>query len=235
MTVASKLQNFRQRKRAWGLKRALYWELMHLLAKYLGFRIHRVVVGSDLKRPVEAVPPDVPEGYETRIVGLNDLLPFSSRVPELSADFLREAFARGDECAANFNRGELVGFGFVSRSRAPVSDQLEVLIPVGFRYNYKDWTHSDHRQRNLSKIRGHVRFTTMPRPYVERSISYVETHNYASLLHGYRHPRERNLAMGLCGWITLLGRQITFNSRRARWVGFELVRKGDDGRRQYVR
>jgi hypothetical protein len=40
--------------------------------------------------------------------------------------------------------------------------------------------------------------------------------------------------MGFCGWITIFGRQIPFTSRRARWVGFELVRNDDNRRRQYV-
>ncbi len=40
--------------------------------------------------------------------------------------------------------------------------------------------------------------------------------------------------MGLCGWITLFGRQIPFNTRRAKWIGFELVRKEDHRRRQYI-
>ena len=41
--------------------------------------------------------------------------------------------------------------------------------------------------------------------------------------------------MGFCGSMTRLGREIPFNSRRARWIGFEIVRKDDPGVRQYVR
>jgi hypothetical protein len=180
------------------------------------------------------VRPEVPHGYETRVVGLEDMLPFAGSVPDLSSEFLKEAFSRGDECAANFYDGRLVGFGYVCRSRSRATEQLDVLIPPGFRYGYKEWTHAEHRRRNLSDMRGHVRFTTLPRPYEERSISYVETHNYASLLHGYTHPRSRGLRMGFVGWFNLFGRQFPFSSRRARWVGLEIVRKSDDGRRQYV-
>ncbi len=233
MAVARKLQNLRQRQRDWGLRRALYWECMHFLG-YFGLHVHYVTIGSDLKRPHENERPIVPDGYKTRVVGLEDLLPFVETVPGLDPEFLREAFARGDECAANFHEDELVGFGFVCRSRTRASDQLDVLIPKGFRYNYKDWTHDDHRRRNLSSMRGHVRFTTLPRPYEERSISFVETHNYASLLHAYVHPRERRIRLGFFGWLTVFGRQIPFNSRTAKWVGLELVRRDDDGRRQYV-
>ena len=123
---------------------------------------------------------------------------------------------------------------FTTRSRARVSEQLDVLIPPGFRYGYKAWTHEDHRRRHLSKMRGHFHFTTVPRPYEERGIWYVETHNYMSLLHSYVHPRQRAMRMGYCGWLTLFGRQIPFNTRAAKWIGFEFVRRSDDGRRQYI-
>jgi hypothetical protein len=232
--VQSKVWHFGQRKRDWGLRRALYWEVMNLLRRTIGLRVHYVTVGADLKRPHENVRPEVPPGYDTRIVGLDDLLPYADRMPDLSAEFLHDAFARGDECAANFFGDELVGYGFICRTRCRASDQLDVLIPKGFRYSYKDWTHVDHRRKNLSRMRGHVRFTTMPRPFEERSIYYVETDNYASLLHGYRHPRERGLRMGLCGWFSLFGRQIPFSGRKAKWIGFEVVRREDAGRRQYV-
>lgn len=233
--VSLKFRHFAQRKRDWGLKRALYWELMYAARTYLGFCIHYVTVGADLKRPAENVRPEVPEGYVTRIVGLEDMLPYVGRVPDLDAEFLHDAFRRGDECAANFFGDELVGFGFICRTRCRASTQIDVLIPQGFRYSYKDWTHPDHRRNNLSRMRGHVRFTTLPRPFEERSVTYVETHNYASLLHSYLRPRERSLRMGLCGWWSLFGHQIPFNSRAAKWVGFEFIRRDDDGRRQYVK
>ena len=63
----------------------------------------------------------------------------------------------------------------------------------------------------------------------------METHNYPSLLHGYEHPNSRSLYTGYVGWITLFDRQIPINSRHAKRIGFEFVRKSDPGVRQYVR
>lgn len=101
-------------------------------------------------------------------------------------------------------------------------------------YTYKGWTHPDHRRAKLTAARIYLRQQLVRSHRRQWSISYTETHNYASLLHGYRHPRARGVRMGFCGWITLFGRQIPFNSRRARWVGFELIRRDDDGQRQHV-
>jgi hypothetical protein len=229
----AKLQHFRQRKRDWGLKRALHWELMHAMS-LIGFRLNYVNVGSNMKEILGEARPTAPTGYETRVVGLAEMLPHAGRVPDLSQAFLEEAFARGDVCTANFFDNQLVGFSFSSFTRARATDQLDVLVPAGFRYGYKSWTHPEHRRANLSRMRGYTRRQTLPSDRMQRSISYVETHNYPSLLHSYRHPRERSLRMGFCGWITVFGRQIPFNSRRAKWIGFEIVRRDDHRRRQYV-
>lgn len=228
-----KLANFAKRKRDWGFKRALHWEVMNALSIF-GLRVHYVIVPTDIGRIVGEEKPDVPPGYETRVVGREELLAFVGRVPDLDAEFLDIAFGRGDICVANFHGTELVGFAFLSYTRARATDQLDVLVPQGFRYPYKAWTHPDHRRAKLSQIRGYVSRETFQFKHDLRSINYIETHNYASLLHGYRHPRERNLNMGLCGWVTVFGRQIPFNSRRARWIGFEMVRRDEQRQRQYV-
>src|SRR5215467_1096236 len=97
----SKFANFKARKRDWGLRRALHWEQMNLLAK-LGIRVHYVDVGANIREIIGEETPIVPPGYETRMVGLDDLLPFAGRVPDLSREFLEAAFGRGDIGAANF-------------------------------------------------------------------------------------------------------------------------------------
>ena len=207
---------------------------MHLLARAFGVRLHYVRVGANRKHPTEEVCPETPPGYFTRVVQLVDLLPYVDEVPDLSRDHLEAVFARGDECVANFYGGDLVGFSFNSRKRTRVTDQVDALIPEGFRYGYKSWTHPDHRRRNLGRMRGFVKRRDLARPFQERNVSYVETHNYPSLLHGYRHPRERQLAMGFVGWITVFGRQIPFTSPRAKWLGFEFVGRNDVRIRQYA-
>lgn len=223
-------RNFNRRRKSWGSWRALHWLLMHSLAKYLGFHSHFVLVTTELPRDI--APPEVAEGYETRPVGLNDLLPFAGNVPDLSREFLEQAFARGDECVANFWGQDLVGFRFQSRTRAPATNQLDVLVPKKFRYGYKAWVHPEHRRRNLSVMQIYV-MNALPRAFTEREIGYIETHNYPALLFGYRAPESRSLMLGRIGWFTLVGRQIPFRTPYAKWVGLEFVRKDDAGVRQY--
>lgn len=158
----SKLANFNARKRDWGLLRALHWEHMNLWAK-LGIRVHYVDVGASMREIIGEEAPSSPAAYQTRLVDIDDLLPFASRVPDLSREFLETAFERGDVSAANFYAGDLVGFAFWSFTRARATDQLDVLVPEGFRYSYKAWTHPDHRRANLSSMRSYVRRVTRRR------------------------------------------------------------------------
>jgi hypothetical protein len=208
---------------------------MSALARFAGIRVHYVLVGSGSGRVSRAEPPRIPAGYQVRMVGRDDLLPYAGRVTDLSAGFLDVAFGRGDVCVASFFGDELVGISFQSGGRAKVTEQLDILVPEGFRYTYKTWIHPAHRRRNLSQAQTYVRTRARAAADLDRGLWYVETHNYASLLHGYRHPRDRYLDMGLIGWISWFGREIPFRTRRAAWLGVELVRRGDRRVRQYTR
>lgn len=213
------------RAREWGWRRALYWQLMHALARGTGFHIHYVHVGADRPDLRYRERPQVPPGYSTRLGQREDFLPFVGRLPSLDREFVDEAFSSGDQCSVTFHRGELVSFCFATRTRARVTEQLEVRVPEGFRYVYKSWTHPDHRRRNLSRMGAFVRNATGGVPFEERTISYVETHNYAVLLRN-RHPSDRSIQFGYAGWLTLFGRQVPFRTRKAGWIGFEFSRKG---------
>lgn len=209
----------------WGLRRAVYWQIMSFLARRLGMHLNYVFVSSGSSRMRAQPMLESPPGYRVRVVDLSDLLPHAGTVPALSKEFIASATERGDNCVATFYGEALVGFSFQTSTRASVTRQLEILVPAGFKYTYKTWIHSDHRKKNLSQIQGSVRSHTSG-PTSERGIWYVATHNYPSLLHGYRHPRDRALHMGFMGWLKVSGREIPFASRTAKRLGVELVQKG---------
>jgi hypothetical protein len=216
-----------ERTQQWGFRRALYWQLMNVLRHAIGLRLHYVLVGSGSGRLGRIDPPEVPERYSARMVNFEDLLHFVGKVPDLSRDFLEVAFSRGDICVASFFDNELVGFSFQSQVRAQVSAQLEILAPAGFRYTYKTWIHSDHRRRNLSQLQDYVRHCSRDTKSRDRGMWYVETSNYPSLLHSYRHPNDRTLKIGYVGWYSFFGRHIPFRSSWARWLGVELLSRQD--------
>ena len=234
-TMSRALQGYGAKIADWGLPRALYASLMHFLAKRLGFRIHYVFIGANRPDLMATSCPQTPPGYAVRLAKKSDLQPFvCSSKHNLSSDFINNAFANQDECYVVLCNQELVSFSFTTRVAAPVTAQLEIVVPEGFRYAYKSWTDVEHRRNNLSKLRHWVKINSADTPFNERSLFYIETHNYASLLHGYRNPSNRAQRAGVVGWLTLFGREIPFASRTAKWVGFEFRRKDKDHRRQYI-
>ena len=58
--------------------------------------------------------------------------------------------------------------------------------------------------------------------------------NYASLLHTYKHPGLWTIRTGYVGWFTIFGRQVPFNTRWAKKIGFEFVMKDDSRTRYYA-
>ncbi|MEM9620633.1 MAG: hypothetical protein AAF993_03230 [Pseudomonadota bacterium] len=215
-----KQANWRERLRLWGWRRSLYWLLMSALAR-LGLRLHRVDTAPYRNRTPAA---QLPDGYRTGYVPLAELQAMLP-VDGLNSAFLKQAEAHGDICVANFYLDQLVGYSFYARARARVTDQLDILVPRGFEYVYKSWTHPEHRRRHLNKARANLH-----QPAALTPVWYVETHNYASLLTHYRYPAGRPLRAGYLGWFSVLGRHLPFTSRQAKRLGLRLVRNAHDGR-----
>ncbi len=195
----------------------MYTTVMSRLAG-LGIRLFIVELGDNNPHIAH---PRLPAGYTTETPPVEKLRAWAGLEHSLSHRFLDEAIERGDRCVANFYNGELVGYGFVTRSRAPVTDQLEVLIDDHLRYRYKGWTHPAHRRKHLSHARGRINSTLFPMSDGHRMVSYVDSHNFASRL---KHPDVHPVRLGYAGYVTFFGEQYPFTGRIPRRFGFELRR-----------
>ncbi len=199
----------------------MHAELFRWLSR-LGLHLFIVQLGDDrpdIKHPV------LPPGYSTRPVELEELRQWAGKVAGLDEAFLEGAMARGDRCVANFHDEELVGYGFVARQRAPVTEQLDIVVGDKLLYRYKGWTHPDHRRKHLSHSRGRINRTLFPLTEGMRTVSYVAVHNLPSkLTHVDVHP----VRLGYCGFIQLFGRELPFTGRVPRRYGFQLVRRQRD-------
>ena len=130
------LETLRQHARDWGWKRAIYWQIMQPLGKRLGFHIHYVQVAADRPDLDDPVAPEIPPGYTARLGCKEDFLSALNKIPNLDQTFVDEAFEHDDECNVTFYGDELVAFSFNTRVKAPVTDQLEIVVPAGFRYGF---------------------------------------------------------------------------------------------------
>lgn len=217
-------KTYSEKRTEWGHNRLLQWYAWRTL-KLIGIVPCQVYVES-------SVPADqhisIPSDYSIRQMTPTGLIPYTGK-NTLDAEFLQQAEQRGDYCAAIFQGDELVGYRFASCTRAPVTPQLDIIIPQGFSYGYKAWIKSEHRRKHLDKAAANMIDLVISRETGRRSIWYIEKGNFPSRMSGYKHPSERPLRMGTCGWLTVFGRQIPFNSRTARWVGIRIVQKDDPG------
>jgi hypothetical protein len=191
----------------------------------MGLHVYLVELGDD---DPDIAMPDLPEGYSVRPIALEELSRWAGRVEGLSEGFLADAAARGDRCVANFFNGQLIGYGFVARRRAPVTEQLQIVIDARLIYRYKGWTHPDHRRRHLSHARGRVNRTLFPLGEGQRTVSYVASHTLPSRL---KHKDVHPVWLGYCGFVRVFGREYPFTGRVPRRYGFELRRVADPARR----
>ena len=218
-----------------GTMRVIHRRIMSLFRTAIGLRLNKIYVGADRPDMLEASKFELPPGYTSRLCSKEDLLPFVEDGIGLSAEFLEAAYAKGDDGIAAFYDDELVAYKFAARGRVQLTQQLDAIVPEGFRTTYKAWTHMEHRRKNLTN---HLSYklgnACWDRNYRERAIWYIETTNYASRLHGHLNPKIWSLSMGYFGWITLFGREIPFNSRWAKRIGFMAVAKSDTQVRLYA-
>ncbi len=221
------ISSFVERARYLGARRALYAALMNMLARLIGLHLHHVFINQGIASDGQFVSNPA---YVNRMVGFDELRSYAGRVEGLDDEFLDFAETNGDVCAASFFGDELVGYDFSSSKRARVNEQLDILVPYGFSYGYKGWTHPDHRRHKLSLARIELKRDKR----LGAGIYYIETHNYPSLMRPYRYPAARRLHMGYIGWVEIFGRLIPFATRRARWIGLEFVVRDDDGHRLYI-
>ena len=218
-----------------GLPRRLHTHLMSVLKRLFGLRVNKIYVGADRPEMLDKRELGLPSGYSSQLCIKEHLLPFVGDAYGLSEEFLDASFAKGDDCAGAFRNGELVAYIFAARQRVPVTEQLDATIPEGFRTMFKGWTHPDHRRKNLcNNLSLILHNACWDKDFSERAVWYIETTNYSSRLHGYLNPKMWSLGMGYFGWFTFFGREIPFNSRWAKRIGFMVIRKSDSGLRLYA-
>jgi hypothetical protein len=124
-----------------------------------------------------------PDGYTARFLSQNVIREFA-KAPEyeMSEDFLKEAFAKGDECYALCDGETLAAYGWYSAkpTRTDMPD-LFVQSSEDYVYMYKGFTHTRYRGQRLHAIG----MTLALQSYRSRGfaglVSYVEATNFDSL------------------------------------------------------
>ena len=226
---------FKERS-GWGVPRLVAYYFFAGLERFLGVHVYRLWVGMGIATSWhDQLPKEIPDEYPTYRLEPCNLIPYASGENGLNEAFLRDAQAHGDIATAVFHNDNVVSYGFESHARSPFEHDLELLTPPGFCYGYKSWTHPDFRRKGLTKYRSKVDWDSRPaNGEAKRGIWYIKFHNYPSLLTDvYEQPHERPLYSGCMVVLRAFKRTFFFNSRRAKWLGAVLVRKGEGAYRTY--
>lgn len=139
---------------------------------------------------IDAVNPDFLEAdgpFRYGFLDREQLLTFAADPRyDLSADFVREAAKKGDECYAVLDGDKLATYGWYSHEPTNIEDDLQFRFDRGYVYMYKGYTPPEYRGRRLHA----VGMTQALQAYRSRGykglISYVESSNFASLKSCYR-------------------------------------------------
>jgi hypothetical protein len=143
---------------------------------------------------------------------------------EISERFLRESFAKGDECYGFLDGDVLASYGWYSNQPTAI-DAPGIVLHFDQRhiYMYKGYTHVKYRGQRLHA----VGMTRALQAYLAQGyrglLSYVEWNNFASLSSCYRMGYQD---IGNLYLVRLFGRYFTFADRGCGKYGFRLEDAG---------
>ncbi len=198
----------------WGIFRTFYYFVMECVKRYFGF-----VLCAIAARPLRIVPalPNADLTREYRLLTESELIEFSSD-PEvdMNAEKMKSNFAKGDICVGAIENGELIAYLWSACSPTKHVENLYVDFGPKARYLYKGFTRPAYRGQRIQSMLSSLADDLSPKDRTH-SITFIETHNYASIHTAKYHG---NKIIGYAGYWKLFGRYIVFHSRGARKLGF---------------
>lgn len=202
----------------WGFLRFLYAAFMWRIGSW--FRISCVFT-RDLR--AEPALPTLAEGRSVRAACSEELLN-AAKDPELQLDtqFVRGALQRGETCIAIFEQNEIIAYGWIAVEPTPHINGITIVFEKPYRYGFNAFTHPRYRQQNLQHVIALITDPMLIEQGYTKVISFVETHNYPSLMSSFSRGNHR---VGYAGYLILFGKFFSFRTRGVREVGFDFYRR----------
>lgn len=199
----------------WGLWRTLYAYCLVKLGCYFGFRL-QIIKSRELKDSGKHLFEI--NGYVFRKIESNELFTACNNSKlNLSREFVENSLRRGDECFGALRQGELVGFTWRTTQPTQVSGRVWVKFSDRSSYHYKSFVLPECRGKNL--LGNIILLSEKSLIDVGKSacISYVESHNYASLK---ASKKSGNRTVGYAAYINNRSGFYSLHSAGAREFGF---------------
>ncbi len=169
------------------------------------------------------MPQELADRFTFRGLNQDDLVAVCG-IPgfDLTEDFVRQAFARGDTCDGVYDGEELIAFTWRTTELAPVIDDLWLRFTgEGMRYGYKALVLPAYRGMRLSHANARHHDLRYRSEGIFTDISYIALANLASLKNAYRDPRRK--IVGFAGFLRRGDRFHTFRTPAVKkHLAFEL-------------
>lgn len=217
--IRQALVRIRNDRRQWGLLRSIHISLMRTIAKNLGLRIAWI---NRRRLSGDPVIPEIP-GYSVRQLTKEDYQAANADPAlEMDEEFTSQALSQGHFCVGAFHDERLVSYVWRAFSATPISDRFLLNFEKPNRYGYKALTLPEHRGRQLQNPIALFSDDLCFRMGFTNAISFIETHNYASIR---SDARRGNKHIGWIAWIDRNRLAFCFTSQGARAIGVNLVRQ----------
>ena len=118
--------------------------------------------------------------YRAGFARSHEMLAAAGEEYDLPADFVAEAFAKGDECFAVHDGDRLASYGWFAKRPTPIDDELVFHFDPGWVHNYKVFTHPDYRGKRLYPIQVTLAIRAYAAAGMRGVVSYVRSTNFPS-------------------------------------------------------
>ena len=177
------------------------------------YRVRRRSLGLGMPEYIK-----LPEHIEIRQASERELWAATSNPDvHISADFLREALARGDKAYAAFDDGQIVAYTWRTGETAPHDGGLRVQVSPPFVYGYKGFSLPSHRGMRLNIAVNEAASAHYRELGYTHSAGFVALYNQSKLVNEREHGYE---FLGYAGYLRWFGRIIPFRTHGAKQAGF---------------
>jgi hypothetical protein len=218
---------FRSQASAFGFGSALRAFAIRAVQRVIDFKVLRAMC-------ITVVAPgflELPAGLSADFLDRETLRRMTAETKyDLTAEFLDDALAKGDECYAIVDGDEPAAYGWYAHSPTPMSDGLVVQFDPAYVYMYKGLTLDAYRGRRLHAIGMTRALAAYQARGFKGLVSYIESDNLNSLKSSYRMGY---VDFGRVFILRVLGRHVTFRTPGCAAFGFGVApaaRTGKAGR-----
>ncbi|MEM7097840.1 MAG: GNAT family N-acetyltransferase [Pseudomonadota bacterium] len=178
-------------------------------------------------KPMKPGTPNAHADLSLRMASSEELLRSAKDQPRhFDEQFVRQALAKNDVCAAAFKDEEIVGFVWGALQIAPHDKYLNVQVEHPYLYAYKSFVKKEYRGSSLSVDLINTRDLHLQNRGLQHTVMFIETKNKASLNIMHKVGGRPQGYVGFFRWRSFV---VTFHSPKARTHKFKFVqRKASD-------